>query len=147
MIIFDLSCSDDHRFEGWFRSADDFSDQQARGLISCPHCNSVSIRRLPSVLHVGTASTNASATPREHSPNAPAPAASQLSALRTVVEAIISSTEDVGSEFADEARKIHYHEVPARPIRGVASEDDCSALADEGIDILRLPVVKLEDMN
>ena len=29
MIIFDLACADEHRFEGWFRSADDFSAQQA----------------------------------------------------------------------------------------------------------------------
>ena len=153
MIIFDLACSDEHRFEGWFRSAVDFSEQQARGLVACPHCGSVAIRRLPSILHVGsaagtrTAAAESGPAPGEISSRAPVPGVAQLSVLRAVVEEIVGRTEDVGNQFADEARKIHYHEAPARPIRGLASEDDCLALADEGIDILRLPSVKPEDLN
>lgn len=153
MIIFDLACSDEHRFEGWFRSAADFSEQQARGLVACPHCGAVAIRRLPSILHVGSAAATRTAVaecdpaPSKITSRAPVPGVAQLSVLRAVVEEIVSRTEDVGNQFADEARKIHYHEAPARPIRGLASEDDCSALADEGIDILRLPSVKPEDLN
>jgi hypothetical protein len=155
MIIFDLACSDEHRFEGWFRSALDFTEQQARGLVACPHCGSVAVRRLPSILHVGSAASARTTTavaesgppPGEAATRAPVLGAAQLSALRTVVEEIVSRTEDVGNQFADEARKIHYHEAPARPIRGLASEDDCSALEDEGIDILRLRSVKPENLN
>lgn len=145
MIIFDLSCSDSHRFEGWFRSADDFASQQARGLVSCPQCGSVSVRRLPSVLHVGS---NAAEKPRPAATPASAKAvAHPLALLKTVVEQIVSNSEDVGKRFAEEARKIHYHESPVRPIRGQATADDCSALKEEGIDFLQIPHVKPDDLN
>lgn len=145
MIIFDLCCSDNHRFEGWFRSAEDFGSQQARGLVSCPHCGSASVRRLPSVLHVGSAASDS------HRQQAPTPVsvgvAHPLEALRAVVENIVSNSEDVGNQFAAEARKIHYQEAPERAIRGQASDDDCSALKEEGIDVIRLPIIKPEDLN
>lgn len=143
MIIFDLSCSDNHRFEGWFRSAEDFGTQQARGLVSCPHCGSTSVRRLPSVLHVGSGASDGLREQRELAP----PATHPLDSLRAVVEKIVNSSEDVGNQFAAEARKIHYHEAPERAIRGLASEDDCSALKDEGIDVFRLPTIKPKGLN
>jgi len=145
MIIFDLSCGDNHRFEGWFRSADDFESQQAKGLVSCPQCGSSDIRRLPSVLHVGS---SASEVPRTTLSNSTSQEANHpLALLKAVVEQMVSNSEDVGSQFAEEARKIHYHESPARPIRGQATQDDCSALKEEGIDVLLLPVVKPKDLN
>jgi hypothetical protein len=144
MIIFDLSCSDNHRFEGWFRSAEDFESQQASGLVSCPHCGSASVRRLPSVLHL---SSGVSDTHRQTEAPASAEAAHPLEALRAVVEKIVGNSEDVGNQFAAEARKIHYHEAPERAIRGQASDDDFSALKEEGIDVLRLPIIKPKDLN
>ena len=53
---------------------------------------------------------------------------------------IIESTEDVGARFAEEARKIHYREAEERAIRGTASADETAALADEGIEVLALPL-------
>ena len=60
--------------------------------------------------------------------------------LAKVVEQIISQTEDVGSAFPEEARKIHYQEVPERRIRGTASRDEVDSLRDEGIEVMALPV-------
>jgi len=76
------------------------------------------------------------------------PAGTQVAAIyRQLVQAIISNSEDVGTSFADEARKIHYNEAPERSIRGEATPDECEALRDEGIDILHLPALKEEDLN
>ena len=147
MIIFDLSCSDNHRFEGWFRSAEDFESQQASELVSCPHCGSSSVRRLPSVLHLSSGVADAHRQTEVLAPASVEAAAHPLETLRAVVEKIVGNSEDVGNQFAAEARKIHYHEAPARAIRGHASDDDCSALKEEGIDILRLPIIKPEDLN
>ena len=58
-----------------------------------------------------------------------------LAKLREVVR----STENVGERFAEEARKIHYEEVPARAIRGKATPDEAEALREEGIDFAPLP--------
>ena len=48
MIVFDLECSGGaHRFEGWFKSSEDFAHQQQRGLVACPHCGSADIAKAP----------------------------------------------------------------------------------------------------
>jgi len=52
---------------------------------------------------------------------------------------VVRSTEDVGRRFPDEARKIHYDEVPPRAIRGQASHEEAEALREEGIDFAALP--------
>jgi hypothetical protein len=52
---------------------------------------------------------------------------------------IVRNTENVGNRFPEEARKIHYEEVPSRPIRGQASKDEADALREEGIDFMPLP--------
>jgi hypothetical protein len=41
--VLDLQCGNQHVFEGWFGSEDDYASQQARGLISCPLCADTSI--------------------------------------------------------------------------------------------------------
>jgi hypothetical protein len=74
------------------------------------------------------------------------PVGTQAMALyRQLIQTIVSHSEDVGQAFADEARKIHYNEAPQRPIRGQASEDECDALREEGIQILNLPLPKEEN--
>ena len=144
MIIFDLSCSNNHPFEGWFRSIEDFNSQTEEGLVSCPHCGSLDIRRMPSAIHL--ASTPAPALATGESSEAPK-VGHPLATLKEAIEQIIRGSEDVGTQFADEARRIHYHEAPLRSIRGQATADDCSALQEEGIDVLRLPTLKPEDLN
>jgi hypothetical protein len=70
-----------------------------------------------------------------------------LDACRKLVTALIANSEDVGKEFANEARRIHYLEAPERSIRGQASHEEFEALRDEGIDVLRLAVMNKEDLN
>jgi hypothetical protein len=67
--------------------------------------------------------------------NAPTLPAEALIKLREIVR----NTENVGRRFPDEARKIHYQEVPPRAIRGQASRDEAKALTDEGIEFTSLP--------
>ena len=64
-----------------------------------------------------------------------------LSKLREIVRA----AEDVGHRFPEEARRIHYDEVPARPIRGQASREETEELREEGIDVSPLPPFLIGD--
>lgn len=57
-----------------------------------------------------------------------------------VVEHIVKNTEDVGSKFPEEARKIYYNEAPERHIRGTASPNEVESLRDEGIEVVSLPL-------
>ena len=46
MIVFNLSCSDcDFSFEGWFENTKDYNKQIKKGLVSCPSCNSIQIKK------------------------------------------------------------------------------------------------------
>ena len=58
-----------------------------------------------------------------------------LASLRELVR----NTEDVGERFPEEARKIHYEEIPKRSIRGRASKEEAEALKEEGIEFAPLP--------
>jgi hypothetical protein len=153
MIIYDLSCDNSHRFEGWFQSADDFVSQQERHLVSCPQCDSHAVRRVPSAVAIGMHRSEENGA--QHSPTvasatstAMMPAGTQVMALyRQLVQAMVNNCDDVGTSFAEEARKIHYNEAPERPIRGDATDEECEALSEEGIAILRLPSIKEEDLN
>ncbi len=63
--------------------------------------------------------------------------------LRAEVEA---KSEYVGPRFSEEARKIHYEEVPARGIHGEATTEEAESLREEGIEFFPLPVLP-EDRN
>lgn len=144
MIIFDLTCSADHRFEGWFRSAEDFAKQESASMVNCPYCGTHEVRRLPSAVHLASTA----AQQRSASGDQPTVTSDPLAQARAFVADLIRNSEDVGTAFAEEARRIHHQESPERPIRGVASADDCAALQEEGIKLLRLPRTrKPEDLN
>ena len=57
-----------------------------------------------------------------------------------VAKHVIANTEDVGSSFASEARKIHYGEADERAIRGQATQDQTMELLEEGIDVKPMPI-------
>ena len=46
MKVFDLCCDQEHPFEGWFASGEDFDRQLAVGMIECPVCASTQVRKL-----------------------------------------------------------------------------------------------------
>lgn len=153
MIIYDLSCDNDHRFEGWFRSADDFETQLGNRFVRCPQCDSDRVHRVPSAVAIGGKQPDPAAKPaadtgRVSTATALMPAGEQIAAAyRQLVQAIMENSEDVGNAFADEARKIHYNEAPERSIRGQATADECEALRDEGIEIMNLPVLDDEELQ
>ncbi len=146
MIIYDLLCENEHPMEGWFAGPADFERQLGQQLIRCPHCDSPEIRRVPSA--VALAKTQGETFAKSQASVAALPAGSQALALyHQLVRVLMTSTEDVGSEFAEEARKIHYHEAPERAIRGKTTDAEFEALREEGIELIRLPAVSKDDLS
>ncbi len=148
MKVLNLQCSHGHAFEGWFASHDDYEAQRERGLVSCPLCNDVEVTKMPSAprLNLGHGAQQASSTAASAVPAAPAQDVAQMTpqhlqaAWMKMVRHVMANTEDVGTKFAEEARRIHHGETESRNIRGQASREETEALLDEGIDILPLPV-------
>ena len=173
MIHYQLRCSHEHQFDGWFKDSAGFDQQAASGLVGCPECGDTKIERAlmtPAVPRKGRRPTApAEAAPAETSPaKAPsastgpaappgtaiatrpgpgaAPVPAQLVAMLQRMRAEVEKNCDyVGEQFADEARKIHQGESDRRAIYGEATEEQAEALAEEGIDVSRIPWVPRAD--
>jgi hypothetical protein len=145
MKVLDLRCANGHGFEGWFGSEEDFQAQLARGLVECPACADRSVARLPSAprLNLSGAREHGGVAEPSESRSRSAPAEAQPGAQERwvqIVRRLLDETEDVGDRFPEEARRIHYGEVPQRGIRGQATDDERAALRDEGIEVVAIPV-------
>ena len=125
------------RFEGWFASEEDFVSQQERGIVACPLCGDTETVRLPSAPRLKVSRhARAGRAPRRDAGTEMTLQSQWLRAVRQV----LSSTEDVGERFPEEARRIHYGEVEERGIRGRATREDADALREEGIEVMALPI-------
>jgi hypothetical protein len=151
MIIFDLACTHGHRFEGWFASAKDFVRQSGLEMVRCPLCDDAGVARVPSAkVRVGRGVAGAE-SPRANPSDAVAQNVERVAGFPAELVAklreIVRNTENVGHRFPEEARKIHYEEAPARPIRGQASKEESEALLEEGIDFASLPPFLTRDTH
>lgn len=132
--VFDLVCAQDHAFEGWFASENDFETQTRNGLLTCPMCGSGDVHRTPSATRLNL---GAQPEPRQQA-LMPTPQQMQAAFMRIARE-IAANTEDVGEQFAEEARRIHYEEAPERGIRGTTTREEAEALEEEGINVVPFP--------
>src|SRR5882724_6129526 len=144
MIVFDLICGAEHRFEGWFASSKDFGSQKRRGLVQCPSCGSPEVRRVPSATRFnrGAQAPKPSAPKPEKAPEMEGkdPFAIAQMLYSRMLDELLTKSEDVGKAFPTEARRIFYEQSPARAIRGQATQEEHDELVDEGIPVARLPV-------
>jgi hypothetical protein len=160
MIVYDLICVKQHRFEGWFASAEDFARQRERTMIRCPICDDAAIERRPSAnVQVGHAAAPAGEQKDERTNERKDERKEGRTEERTEVtltgdagklrllRRLIAEAENVGRAFPEEARKIHYEETPKRGIRGQATQEEAAELREEGIDFLSLPPALTRDLN
>ena len=144
MKVLNLQCAQQHDFEGWFASEADFHQQLERGLLSCPLCGESQVRKMLSAprLNLGRVREPAAqAADKEGLVNVghTAPGSELQGRLLRAMRELMSSTEDVGERFAEEARAMHQGEVAARNIRGRTTPEVAMELLEEGIDVLPLP--------
>jgi hypothetical protein len=143
MIHYQLRCPSGHAFDGWFNDSTGFEKQAKRGLVECPVCGDTKVERalmapmLPKKGNQKPDPVPVKAPAKTVVPDKlPAEVRALLHRIRDEVE---RNADYVGPEFVDEARRIHNGESDARAIYGEASEADAEALADDGIEIARIP--------
>jgi hypothetical protein len=148
MICYKLQCAKGHGFEGWFRNIAAFDRQAKRGEISCPSCGSAKVKKAPMAPRV---SKRVKSEPTETAVRQPVGNKEAvviqrefLTLMRKIRRDVEAKAEYVGPRFAEEARKIHYEETPARGIYGEASAEEVKALDEEGIEVFPLPVLPEE---
>ncbi len=147
MIKYALACEQAHEFESWFPSSDAFETQRKRGFVTCPYCNSSQVEKrimAPAVARTDKApAAKPDAQPVAVLSNQEREIRAALRALR---EQVLKNSENVGKDFVEEARKMHYGEAEERSIYGEADPMEARALLEEGIDVLPLPIVP-DDRN
>lgn len=138
MIIYDLECDARHQFEGWFKNADEFTEQLSNGLLICPLCGSEEVRKIPSASYIARGTTEKTEPVTD---SGEVIEASKSQVLQLFHDFINKNFDDVGNKFAEEAKKIHYGETIKRNIRGTATADEVRELKEEGVNAVQLPPV------
>jgi hypothetical protein len=140
VIKYLLQCSEAHEFEAWFASSTRYEAQAGDGGVSCPHCGSTDVTKAIMSPNVGRRADKADTCAVPHD------RARQIAMMRQLRNALLTSSEEVGARFPEEARKMHYGETEPRSIRGEVSHNQARELIDEGIDVFALPPAP-EEMN
>jgi hypothetical protein len=154
MIRYNLVCARGHEFESWFDGSAAYDKQARRGLVECPVCGSAKVEKALMTPRLARSSRSTRAEPAAPEPAAPAapeaptpvavisPQEQELrTKLKELREHLVKNAENVGQQFPEEARKMHYGEKEHRSIYGTASPDDAKALHEEGIEFAPLPVL------
>ncbi len=169
MIHYALRCGNGHEFDGWFKSSAGFDDQAQSGLLDCPACASTDVTRALMAPRIAAGASGAGAgaaaaatstsQPESAAPAKPAPglpAVAQAASapvipdgMRAMLQRMRSDIEKhceyVGPNFAQEVRRMAGKDTARRPVYGEATPDEAAALADDGIDVARIPWVPRAD--
>lgn len=138
MIAYDLQCVNGHSFEGWFEDRKAYDAQKKKALIACPVCNSTSIARTPSTFAIK------SSNPLKEFSNYQ----EDLENIgKKIADFVEKNFDDVGSNFAKEALKMHYGVTKARNIRGVSTKEEEKTLTEEGVQFFKVPIPEVPDTD
>ncbi len=133
MIKYDLRCEQDHEFEAWFPNSGTCDEQMAGGEVLCPHCGSADVRK---ALMAPSIAKSETVDPERKRAMAMAQKVHLMREFRRYVE---ENSDNVGADFPEEARRIHYGESEHRNIYGEAKLSEAKELIEEGIDVFPVP--------
>ena len=133
MIKYNLKCNNNHNFDSWFSTSQDYEKLKKKKLLSCPECNSPKIQK--SIM-----SRNLSYNKSKEKDKKNAKFYKELKTkIKSLQKYIEKNCDNVGENFAHEARKIHYDDKKSRGIYGTASSEQMKELAEEGIEVSSIP--------
>ena len=135
MIKYQLRCKCEHEFEGWFPSSKEYTRQKNKGMIQCPMCDSASVDK--AIMAPSVKITKPKKVPDDYM--VMGESAEQI--LRRLNKKIKKDFQDVGKNFAKEARKAHKGKRDQK-FYGRPTTDETNKLLDEGIDLFAVPDYK-----
>jgi hypothetical protein len=133
MMVLELQCAKGHTFEGWFSNSEAFNRQKEAGEIYCPVCEDNRVIQVLSPVAIKK-------TERPSAPDGPEKSKGEM--LEEFYDYIKNNFEEVGTDFAKEALKIHYGVSEKRNIRGSSTVDEEKTLTEEGVEFFKIPVPK-----
>jgi len=144
MIRYQLKCSHDHSFDGWFPNIAEFERQKDKKLIICPMCDSKSVDRdimSPGIGKVKTVDKKKKDYRDQITADTMIPAAQAKNLLRRIRKQIVKEFDNVGNNFIKEYRR---HEKGDRDDKfyGTPNQEEVNQLLDEGINLFHVPDIK-----
>tara|TARA_B110000438_G_C15585278_1_gene551403 strand:+ start:411 stop:830 length:420 start_codon:yes stop_codon:yes gene_type:complete len=131
MIVFNLLCKNCRiEFEGWFDNTQEYEKQKRKKLVSCPSCNSSSIKKSLMAANLPKKSNSLNMVKQKKI------IANSINKYKKIIE---KNFDYVGENFTEEAKKMKYGEIDERSIYGEANLEQTKELLDEDIDIVPLP--------
>ena len=134
MIKYNLICECKKTFESWFLNSSEYEMLKKKKLINCIYCNSTKIQKTIMAPNLSVRS-NKNIKRNKLEKNIK----KQLVEFKKYIE---KNYEDVGSNFPQEARSIHYDNKNSKAIYGKATPEETEELLDEGIDVTTIPWIK-----
>jgi len=130
---YNLICKCGKIFESWFSSSKEYDALKRKKLINCIYCNSTSVKK--SIM-----APNLFSKSNKNSKNIKLEKniKKELVNFRRYIE---KNCRNVGKNFPQEARSIHYDNKTSKGIYGKATPEETEELEQEGIDVATIPWV------
>jgi hypothetical protein len=134
MIKYHLNCKCGETFESWFSTSNEYESLKSKKLINCIYCGSISVKKAVMAPNLFKKSNTISKkTNKEKN------ITENLLSLKKYIE---QNCKDVGKNFPQEARNIHYDKKTSKGIYGKATPQETAELLDEGIEVATIPWIK-----
>ena len=133
MIKYNLICECGKTFESWFSSSAEYDALKKRQLINCIYCESLSVKKS---IMAPNLSSKSNKIPKKN--KVEKKIVKQLLDFRRYIE---KNCKDVGNNFTQEARRIHYDKKTSKGIYGQATPEETDELLEEGIEVTTIPWV------
>ena len=138
MIKYNLICRCGETFESWFSSSNEYDVLRKKKLINCIYCNNTSIKKSVMAPNLFSKSNKIIIKTKLEKK-----IKKELLNFRRYIE---KNCKNVGNNFSQEARRIHYDKKTSKGIYGKASAEETNELIEEGIDVATIPWIdKLEN--
>jgi len=134
MIKYILKCHNDHEFESWFSSSDEFDKINKKNLLECIYCSSKKINK--SIMAPMINSSN-----KSQDINIVKDLKNEKNKLLKIRKFIENNFDYVGKDFSKKVREVYYDKSSKKAIYGTATPDEREELKEEGIDLLSIPWV------
>mgnify|MGYP001171768297 CR=1 FL=1 len=131
MIKYNLVCKCGETFESWFSNSKEFDSLCKKKLIKCISCESSSVKKTVMAPNLSSKSNKLSGKSKLEKN-----IKKQLLDIRKYVE---KNCKNVGENFTQEARNIHYDKKKSKGIYGKASPEETVELIEEGIEVATIP--------
>ena len=133
MIKYNLICECGKAFVSWFSSSIEFDSLCKKKLVKCIYCDSSAVKKTVMAPNLSSKSNKILSESKVKKS-----IKKQLTEFRRYIE---KNCKNVGENFTNEARNIHYDKKTSKGIYGKATAEEASELLEEGIEVATIPWV------